>query len=201
MAFASGTAMYAVAEKVGLQLLLEPQTSGVIFRAACSSVGVVVPAYMSYKAIEDKVDKTADEQWLTYWVIYGALSLLEGTTDQIVSKVPYYWHGKFALLLWLQLPSTQGAKYLYTRFVRPNLSKYEPKIDICIKKVGSFLMALYSIYKVPIDGVASLTAQGWAQLVAFLKWFSDGNSKPPVSGPGSTPSVPSFTKAQQFVAR
>lgn len=72
-----------------------------------TGAGVVYPAYQSFKAIEDKRDPTLNEQWLTYWAMWGLLSLAESTTDDILSKLPYYYHAKFALLLWLQMPSTQ----------------------------------------------------------------------------------------------
>lgn len=37
---------------MGLQLLLQPASSAVVFRAACSVVGVVYPAYESLKTVE-----------------------------------------------------------------------------------------------------------------------------------------------------
>jgi receptor expression-enhancing protein 5/6 len=39
--------------------------------------------------------------------IYGLFSLLEGSTDDLLGKMPYYYHAKFVALLLLQLPSTQ----------------------------------------------------------------------------------------------
>lgn len=35
------------------------------------------------------------------------MTLVEGSTEDILSKVPYWYHVKFGLLLWLQLPHTQ----------------------------------------------------------------------------------------------
>lgn len=43
------------------------------------------PVYKSFKAIETKKESDDDTQWLTYWTIYGALSLVEGTTDKFLS--------------------------------------------------------------------------------------------------------------------
>lgn len=37
---------------MGLQLLLQPASSAVVFRAACSVVGVAYPAYESLKTVE-----------------------------------------------------------------------------------------------------------------------------------------------------
>lgn len=113
------------------------------FFARSASVGIILPAYQSYKAIENKKDNKADEQWcvaaqsgtrlalrssartgltavqrdrlrhlvsacrLTYWVIYAGLSLVEEVEDWGLAKLPYYWHAKFAFLLWLQMPQSQ----------------------------------------------------------------------------------------------
>lgn len=192
-------------QKVGLQLLLEPATSSVIFRAACNVTGVIYPALQSLKAIEDRnwLNNKQDEQWLTYWVIYGTLSLIEATVDDALGlhKFPYYFHAKFALLLWLQLPNTQGAQYLYTQWMRPTVLRFQPKIDVCFDRVGGGLSALYSIYKVPIDQLGALATYGTSQAVQFVKWFGDNNNNsdaPPGSAPLKTNGPP---LASQFLTR
>mmetsp|Transcript_12421 Transcript_12421/g.30526 ORF Transcript_12421/g.30526 Transcript_12421/m.30526 type:complete len:193 (-) Transcript_12421:450-1028(-) len=189
--------MLPYVEKIGLQLLLEPQTSGVIFRAACAGVGVVYPAYQSFKAIEDKKNaKQDDEQWLTYWAIFGLASLLEASVDEILAKAPYYYHAKLVLLLWLQMPNTQGARQLYTKYLRPPLVKYQPKIDIVLNKVTAVVGALYTIYKVPIDQAMALAAYGLGQAKSFLAWFTDGKSDGPAVAEGG-----SSKTASQFITR
>ncbi len=46
-------------------------------------VGFLYPAYMSFKAIES-VNKTDDTQWLVYWVVYAAFSVIEIFTGACV---------------------------------------------------------------------------------------------------------------------
>ncbi|KAL6753584.1 TB2/DP1, HVA22 family-domain-containing protein [Haematococcus lacustris] len=168
--------MLPMLEKVGLQLLLEPTSSAVIFRGACSTVGVILPAYQSFKAIEDKKDRKKDEQWLTYWVIYAAMSMVEGPiTEQLLSKVPYYYHLKLALLLWLQMPQTEGARALYQRYLRPTLLRYQTKIDACIDGVTVFMAAIYGMYRIPLSQLLALLSYGAGQARSFITWFTDSS--------------------------
>ncbi|KAM3870956.1 receptor expression-enhancing protein 5-like [Diretmus argenteus] len=56
-------------------------------------VGFTYPAYLSIKAIEsDK--KEDDTQWLTYWIVYGAFSIVEEFSDMFLYWLPFYYFGK-----------------------------------------------------------------------------------------------------------
>ncbi|XP_022751371.1 HVA22-like protein k isoform X2 [Durio zibethinus] len=44
-------------------------------------------------------------------------------------RFPYYYHFKFAFLVWLQLPSTEGAKQIYKNHLRPFLLKHQAGVD------------------------------------------------------------------------
>lgn len=64
----------------------------------CSNIaGTIYPVYSSYKAIESK-DNSQEESthWLTYWAIYGALSLIEGPSDKVLS----WWVVVCFILIW-----------------------------------------------------------------------------------------------------
>ncbi|GLC76716.1 hypothetical protein PLESTF_001821600 [Pleodorina starrii] len=168
---------------LGLKVLLEPTAGGVIFRAASNTVATIYPVYASAKAIESK-DTADDVQWLTYWTLYGSLILAEHLADQALGKVPYYYHAKFAALLWLQLPQTQGAAYLYKRYYKPALAKYGTRIDSVLVKLKSVLATLYSTYKVPIDATVALLLELQKQAAAALKWLlsDDTLNKGPKDG-------------------
>ncbi|PPD95413.1 hypothetical protein GOBAR_DD07573 [Gossypium barbadense] len=103
--------------EVGLRLLLWPLGSNIVTRAACCSVGVVLPVYSTFRAIERK-DENEQQKWLIYWAGW----------------FPYYYHFKFAFLVWLQLPSTEGAKQIYKNHLRPCLLKHQARVDqlMCI---------------------------------------------------------------------
>ncbi|KAI3695549.1 hypothetical protein L1987_78546 [Smallanthus sonchifolius] len=52
--------------EVGLQLLLCPLGSNIVLKTACCSVGVIVPVYSTFKAIETN-NRTDQQKWLLYW--------------------------------------------------------------------------------------------------------------------------------------
>ncbi|KXZ43146.1 hypothetical protein GPECTOR_100g18 [Gonium pectorale] len=161
----------SVPVSLGLRVLLEPTTGGVIFRAASNTVATIYPVYASAKALETKNTTADDVQWLTYWTLYGSLILAEHVADQALSRVPYYYHAKFAALLWLQLPQTQGATFLYNKYYKPALIKYGPKIDAVLAKGQAVLAALYATYKVPLDAAVALAAEARRQAGAAIAWL------------------------------
>ncbi|KAL5704826.1 HVA22-like protein k [Ranunculus cassubicifolius] len=118
----------SVSSEVGLRLLLCPLGSNVVVRTACCSVGIVLPVYNTFKAIENN-DQRDQKKWLVYWAAYGSFSLVEVFSDKILSWFPLYYHVKLAFLVWLQLPSTEGAKQLYRRHLRPFLLKHQARLD------------------------------------------------------------------------
>ncbi|KAJ4850413.1 hypothetical protein Tsubulata_007073 [Turnera subulata] len=66
-------------------------------------------------------------------VAYGSFSLVEVFTDKLVSWIPYYYHIKFAFLVWLQLPSVNGAKQLYMSHLRPFLLRHQARLDLIVE--------------------------------------------------------------------
>ncbi|KAG2483175.1 hypothetical protein HYH03_017967 [Edaphochlamys debaryana] len=153
---------------LGLKVLLEPVAGGVLFRAACNTVATIYPVYATAKAIESK-DTKDDIQWLSYWAVYGSFILAEHFADQALGKVPYYYHLKFAALLWLQLPQTRGATFLYDRYYKPALAKYGPKVDKVLAKAQDVLNTLYATYKVPIDATLALALAAQQQVAAAVR--------------------------------
>ncbi|KAJ1644723.1 ER membrane protein DP1/Yop1 [Coemansia asiatica] len=71
-------------------------------------------AYATMNAIESP-GKEDDAQWLTYWVVYGFLNVLEYFTGFITYWVPFYFVFKLVFVIWLMLPSTRGAEQLYNK--------------------------------------------------------------------------------------
>lgn len=113
---------------VGLQLLLSPLSSNIVVRTACCSVGVALPMYSTFKAIERK-DPNEQHKWLVYWAAYGSFTLAEMITDKLIHWFPLYYHMKFAFLVWLQLPSANGATQLYMNYLRPFLLRHQARLD------------------------------------------------------------------------
>ncbi|PSS29416.1 HVA22-like protein, partial [Actinidia chinensis var. chinensis] len=113
---------------VGLRLLLCPLGSNIVVRTACCSVGIALPVYSTFKAIETR-NENEQQRWLTYWAAYGTFTIAEVFTDKFISWFPLYYHMKFAFLVWLQLPSVDGANNLYVNHLRPFLLKHQARLD------------------------------------------------------------------------
>ncbi|CAK9142593.1 unnamed protein product [Ilex paraguariensis] len=114
--------------EAGLRILLCPLGSNIVVRTACCSVGTVLPVYSTFKAIESK-NQNEQQRWLVYWAAYGSFSIAEVFTDKLIYWVPLYYHMKFAFLVWLQLPSTDGARQLYMSHLRPFFLRHQARLD------------------------------------------------------------------------
>ena len=93
-------------------------------------VSFVYPAYMSFKAI-DSADPTDDTQWLTYWVVFAFVSIIENGFVFISDIIPAYFALKVSFFIWLYHPKFMGAGVVYTQgikpFVLPYLSNFSSK--------------------------------------------------------------------------
>jgi len=76
-------------------------------------VGFAYPGIATMLALESP-EKEDDKKWLIYWIIFSALCLIEPFIDFVLYWVPFYYPIKLAFLLWLMLPQSNGAKFLYT---------------------------------------------------------------------------------------
>ncbi|CAI9304065.1 unnamed protein product [Lactuca saligna] len=130
--------------KAGLRLLLVPLNSNIVIKTACCTVGVALPVYSTFKAIEAK-DPNEQHKWLLYWAVYGSFSVGEIFADRFIYWFPLYYHIKFAFLAWLQLPTTSGAKQLYMNHLLPVLSRHEAILDqiagLFYNKMDKFISA------------------------------------------------------------
>lgn len=90
-------------------------------------VGIIYPAYGSYRALKlARYDET--KQWLVYWVVFAAFTICEGFTDVLISWLPLYRELKFLLVLWLVSPGTDGSSLLYGELISPVLENNEGKL-------------------------------------------------------------------------
>ncbi|KAK9165588.1 hypothetical protein Scep_000779 [Stephania cephalantha] len=140
---------------VGLRLLLFPLNSNIVIRTACCSVGIVLPVYNTFKAIENK-DQNEQQKWLYYWAVYGSFSIAEVFSDKILSWFPLYYHLKFVFLVWLQLPSADGAKLLYLNHIRPFLLRHQARLDQVLGAVYGEMVKCISEHQAEIKFVKTL---------------------------------------------
>ncbi|KAG9293888.1 hypothetical protein G9A89_019226 [Geosiphon pyriformis] len=91
-------------------------------------VGLLYPAYASYKAIKtNNISKTIP--WLMYWIVLSLFIIAEGITDKFIFWFPFYYELKMIFIIWLILPKTQGAIVLYNSVVDPTFADHEEEID------------------------------------------------------------------------
>ncbi|KAH9542586.1 hypothetical protein CY35_13G015300 [Sphagnum magellanicum] len=85
-------------------------------------VMLLYPLYASIKAIESPF-KEDDQQWLTYWVLYSFITLLELGAAPVFAWIPLWSTIKLAIAAWLVLPQFRGATIIYEHYVRPYFYK------------------------------------------------------------------------------
>ncbi|XP_078428218.1 HVA22-like protein K [Wolffia australiana] len=156
----------AISGEVGLRMLLSPAGSNIVVRTACCAVGIVLPVFSTFKAIEKK-DSNDQEKWLIYWAAYGSFSLVESFSDKLISWVPFYYHVKFAFLVWLQLPSHCGARRLYEGHLRPFLLRHQASLDRLLKLVSRELEKLVSRHQQEISFLEGVIMKSASALKAI----------------------------------
>lgn len=85
-------------------------------------IGFVYPAYMSFKSMD--AGSVDDTQWLTYWVVFSFLSIIESFMSFIVNLIPFYCWIKIAGIIYLWHPQSRGAQALYEQVLRPFFLPY-----------------------------------------------------------------------------
>ena len=98
-------------------------------------VGILYPAYMSFKAIESP-DTEDDKQWLPYWMVFSGYSFLDHFMDYLFFWVPFYQVIKMLVLVYMFWPQTRGAIKVYNILVYPFLHANQEKIDYAFNSIG-----------------------------------------------------------------
>jgi receptor expression-enhancing protein 5/6 len=97
---------------------------------------VVFPALQSIRALESKDDDEDDKQWLSYWTVYGFMHLSDDAFGWLFdSIIPYYGYLRVAMFIWMMLPQTKGALWIYKTFLSPLLKAYQPQIENFINDI------------------------------------------------------------------
>ncbi|PUZ51836.1 hypothetical protein GQ55_6G222400 [Panicum hallii var. hallii] len=85
-----------------------------------------VAGYASVCAMESPT-KVDDEQWLSYWIIYSFITLLEMVAEPVLYWIPIWYPVKLLFVAWLVLPQFKGASFIYEKLVRDQLRKYRAR--------------------------------------------------------------------------
>ncbi|XVF50145.1 hypothetical protein PTKIN_Ptkin04bG0072400 [Pterospermum kingtungense] len=89
----------------------------------------VLAGYASVRAIESE-SRADDRQWLTYWVLYSMISLLELTFAKVIEWIPLWSYAKLIFTCWLVIPHFSGAAYVYEHYLRPFFINPQQTINI-----------------------------------------------------------------------
>ncbi|KAF2263755.1 hypothetical protein CC78DRAFT_533761 [Lojkania enalia] len=89
---------------------------------------VLFPIFASYKALHTS-DPALLAPWLMYFVTLALFHTIENTFDFILTWVPFYAWFRFFVHLYLILPGSQGATFLYQEYIDPFLYHHEREID------------------------------------------------------------------------
>jgi receptor expression-enhancing protein 5/6 len=98
-------------------------------------VGILYPAYMSFKAIESP-EEDDDKMWLTYWAVFALYNFADRFIDYLFFWVPCYHAIKLIVLVYMFFPTTRGAIVFYNVFARPFFLAWEAKIDSALSEVS-----------------------------------------------------------------
>ncbi|KAF9525282.1 TB2/DP1, HVA22 family-domain-containing protein [Crepidotus variabilis] len=96
----------------------------------------IYPGYASYKTLSQRPASEAElERWLMYWSVLGCIVGVEYLAEWLILWIPLYTTVKAIFLLYLALPQTQGATYIYQVHLRPFFATHESQIDRTIAEV------------------------------------------------------------------
>ena len=116
----------------GLCFILFYLAVGYAANLLCYFLGFVFPTYASVRAIESG-DVADDTKWLTYWVVFSTVNLLE----IFLLWIPLYYLLKFFLLVWCMFPGPwSGATVIYNFFICPFVMRHRDKFDTAISEVA-----------------------------------------------------------------
>jgi len=105
----------------------------------CNAVGFVYPAYASIKAIES-TKKEDDTQWLTYWVVFAAFSVMEFFSDFIFGWFPLYWLAKIVFLVWCFVPiKNNGSMVVYNKLLKPFFLRNTNKVEKVLNQASNLI--------------------------------------------------------------
>ncbi|KAM0322553.1 hypothetical protein ACHAQA_009400 [Verticillium albo-atrum] len=175
-----------------------------IFAHILSSIAsFLFPLFASYKALQTS-DPAQLTPWLMYWVVLACVLFVESWTDWFLSWIPFYAYLRFFFLLYLVLPQTQGARFIYETYVHPFLEDHETQIEAFIadahdhlKAAGiSYIKQAIELVKTNVFGLppsppepdspraASFAPQSYTQ--SLLARFSVPNARWAGAAPGGT---------------
>lgn len=107
----------------GLMFLFAP---GFLTYRGCLLIGMALPAYISIGLVESRETRNM-EWWLVYFVVLSVVEYLVNGIGAAFSWLPFFYHAKLILILWLQFPYFRGAQKIFN--VCASIRKQKRKVD------------------------------------------------------------------------
>jgi len=102
-----------------------------IFNCVC----VAYPVYKSFEALKTNTYDD-DKKWLTYWVVYGFIMVVEPLFDVLIQMFPYYKPLKLVFFVYLIHGETNGYLQVYHYVLVPLLSQFDKNIEDALENVN-----------------------------------------------------------------
>ena len=99
-------------------------------------IGIIYPFYCSVgQLIKKNKNKKEIKRWLEYWLVFFLFINIETIFGRFLEKIQMYLFYKFVFLSICFLPQTNGAHYIYYRFLSSIFKNYEKIIYKYSKKI------------------------------------------------------------------
>ncbi|KAI5743139.1 hypothetical protein M8J77_014971 [Diaphorina citri] len=101
----------------------------------CNLIGFIYPACQTVKTMCSP-NLAKNIKWLTYWLIFASISLVDHFSDWLEALFPLYWLIKCVFLLWCMSDICSNGSYvIYSCFLKPMfLSDKCFAVDCAIKE-------------------------------------------------------------------
>ncbi|CCM04503.1 uncharacterized protein FIBRA_06683 [Fibroporia radiculosa] len=131
------------------------------FKIISATVAFLYPGYASYKTLSQRPASEEElERWLMYWSVLGCIVAVEYVAEWLVSWLPFYYPIKMIFLLYLALPQTAGAAYVYRAHLQPFFATHESQIDSALAQLKAHLYSsLQRVLRAAWDHVSATLRQ------------------------------------------
>ncbi|KAF7329942.1 Protein YOP1 [Mycena kentingensis (nom. inval.)] len=140
-----------------------------------SAVGAFLyPGYASYKTLSKRPASEEEiERWLMYWTVLGCIVGVEYVAEWAICWIPLYYPLKTLFLLYLALPQTRGATFVYQAHLRPFIAAHEADIDSALAQLRTYV---YTVVQTQLRAL-------WAHIAAATG--QNPNAAPPQANPAT----------------
>ncbi|GMT28313.1 hypothetical protein PFISCL1PPCAC_19610, partial [Pristionchus fissidentatus] len=130
-------------------------------RFVCNIIGIAYPAYASLKAVRS-LNALEEKEWLVYWSVFGLVTLIDFWIDFVMQFFPFYYVVKSLFYLYLYLPYTRGADYIFLHQLEPLIFSMEHKVSVSLREsvISRSASVLHSsLYSSRPQSIASISDQ------------------------------------------